>query len=383
MPRKPKPSFDEFIRSIDYKVNAIVGSRVRWLRPQDKEDVKQEILMHIWKKWPTFNWDNNPEGLAIIIAFNVCTTIGKSLLLHQRKSGHKDMDDITLGIVEEESSKREWLATKRSREAPPPQHRPWIDLLLEEDKALCDMAQAIARSGNCRTRANPGYKFWMEAWMPASWDAKRVIYHWQHRIDNARVRFESEKEYERDEPRNERSAERLQLLEWTRHHLPNTIRKIESGALPGLRKHLAKGEIKEWRNRLYELSPYTRRGPKGKKMGRTHKAELLVPDWVFKAGNEWRACGWFRRCWRHIEKSIREFGWLPWAERQLKLQSARSMEWQCANADKVKARLRRPEVIERRRTAARNWNRAHPEACSLAHKRWFEKLKSDASSGLV
>ena len=381
-----RPTFDEFIQQIKPKILGVIAKRLYWLHEQD--DAYQEILLAIWKAWPKFDWNKAPVGLAMTIAMRTAADHARHVRCKQR--GKIMKDEIAFGIDEQEWSAREATSLARARLAEPPQLRPWVEALYEEDRALVDLATALARSGRLLGNV-PGYIFHMEQWFPKTWpiaEIKTTISHWQHRLDNFRVAWDKGNCIgDGREPRCTRSAERKRLLDWTRHQaFQKVLKKVMSfqdtmtGTHPHLRREHAKGELAEWFNRCWDISGkgiclagYRKRTTEGTQV------EHTVPTWIFSGEDDWRACQWFRRNWSDYARNINEFGLLPWEKLRLARDAAQKRGWNAKNAGKITSYLSRPEVKKRRRFHSREWYRAHREICRLSNKRWIERRRSDGN----
>ena len=378
-----RPTFEEFIRRNEHKIRAVVHKRLSWNRG-DADDAYQEILLAIWKAWPKFDWSGrkgSPYGLVMTIAWKTAVTFGRHRRSRQR--GHELKDDIGLMLDVQNWSAREAIATKRARAAGPPEPKPWVEALCTEDRALVDLATAIARSGRLKGNV-PGYVFHMCQWLPQHWtidEIKSTMYHWYHRMDNARIAWERGKPIG-SEPRCARSAERERLLAWTKKWLPMVIRNVmDLTKHPHLRREHAAKELREWRNRCWDIGPdrpavIASRDTWRKRVCKI-TVEQTVPAWIFSGQDDFRACGWFRHNWNRYAAGIAAHGWDTWENIRKAQRAARTRKWAAANPDTVAALLARPEVKARRAMTARNWNKSHRAQCSLARRRWAERKRSD------
>jgi len=376
-----RPTFEEFISRNEHKIRAVVHKRLPWNRG-DADDAYQEILLAIWKAWPKFDWSGrkgSPYGLVMTIAWKTAVTFGRHRRCRQR--GHELKDDIGLMLDVQNWSAREAIATKRARAAGPPEPKPWVEALCTEDRALVDLATAIARSGRLKGNV-PGYVFHMCQWLPQHWtidEIKSTMYHWYHRMDNARIAWERGKPIG-SEPRCARSAERERLLAWTKKWLPMVIRNVmDLTKHPHLRREHAAKELREWRNRCWDIGPdrpavIASRDTWRKRVCKI-TVEQTVPAWIFSGQDDFRACGWFRHNWNRYAAGIAAHGWDTWENIRKAQRAARTRKWAAANPDTVAALLARPEVKARRRATARNWNRSHRAQCSLSHWRWAERKR--------
>ena len=338
--------FETFLAEHTALIDAIVRRRIR---PADRDDAMQEVLVAIWRAFPRIDNHKNVTRFLRVIARNCCVSFYERTNAKKRRGRGRSarIDSEDGAAIVEWASFHEWTKIRRERESPPPEACAYAHCLGEADRGLIQLARALVRSGSV-IGVGRGYKFFMSQWLPDSWDDPgEVIRLWSKRLDNARSRSINGSEVgscgcgEGD----------ARLNTWVRKDLPKVLQKIERGGLPHLRRDHASRELTAWRFRAAAILR--------NESGRAHpRVEPTFPDWIWDGHDDYRACVWIRRNWTRWIIGVRDFGLATWDEKQRKIAARTSRRWQAENQDTVTGYLHRPDVMNRRRAYSREWARA-------------------------
>jgi len=371
----PHPTFDQFIAEHSTSINRIINHHLWNKRPEDREDVKQEILLQIWNAWPAMDWKKHPAGLALKIAKRKAMD-WVAYHRHPRRSAFKLIsDEDSFNLSQESWAQKEYLNTKRAREEQPVVFQDWVYDLDECDIRLIELAVAIVNANGTKKC----YPDFMGAWLPKGL-GRQAIVRWAKRLDNM-------KNGERlSDVRNVHvTPEKIRLLKWCKRFMPHVISEIESGKMPRtMDPSYMVAEASVWHHRTHMLYRKRERHPKWTGSKRTHVLGIY-PDWI-RDGNwrdpqtAFRICRWIRQRWSMIQRDVEEYGWKTWAEIRRRKKNKRSVEWSAENPDHIRESCLRRKAA--RNKASREWNRRNREFCRFSHRRWVERKRADASSGL-